>query len=99
MKSCPCMVRRPLLAGEMHECKSSAQLPERTKLVGQEERRGGSGRASHLGMAPVLEQGGCKADVYVSQAEDPHGVVSVTQWLNRMSSVLVPVLRLQGVPG
>lgn len=75
MKSCPCVVRRPLLAGEMHECKSSTQLPERTKLVGQEkERRGGSGRACHLEMAPVLEQGGCKADVYVSQAEDPHGV-------------------------
>lgn len=35
---------------------------------------GGSGRACDLGMAPVLEQGGCKADVYVSQAEDPHGV-------------------------
>lgn len=37
-------------------------------------RRGGLGTACHLGMAPVLEQGKCKADVYVSRAEDPHGV-------------------------
>lgn len=97
MKSCLCVVIRPLSAGEMRECKPRARLSEGAKLVGQEERRGGLGGAWHLGMAPVLEQGQCKADVYVPRLK-PH-TLSVTQWLNQVRSVLVPVLGLQGAPG
>lgn len=98
MKSRPCVVVRPVPAEEMHERKRGVRLPEWDKLLGQEtERRGGFGRARRLGTAPVLEQGECKAAVYVSQAEDPHCLSdSVAESDEECPGAR---LRLQGVPG
>lgn len=47
------------------------QLLEWAQLTGQEKKRRLS-QSTSLVVAPLLEQGECNAEIYVSQAEDPH---------------------------
>lgn len=67
---------------------SSRDVPKvgQEKEETEEERmkRGEVLRACPVGMAPVPEQGQCKAPVCMTHT------VPVTQWLNQMRSVLVP---------
>lgn len=67
---------------------SSQDVPKvgQEKEETEEERmkRGEVLRACAVGMAPVPEQGQCKAPVCMTHT------VPVTQWLNQMRSVLVP---------